>query len=354
MPIVYRTDSFTNILTICQSFVRNISKCTRSQVVVTKLDSKPSNKYYNLCFAQQESNIFQLFNRSTRPRPAAGRSEVNFETNVDQDISALAARTHAEQGGSSSSSGGRRRMQSQQDGEAPGSGLVTGVTALERAAQGGSGFQTVGLDLGVLGSRNNVDDEIRSTADSRGIAGGSRSSSSSYNTQQTSGGRQASSSSSSHGYAHSTQTGGYQQYSEENNNNADEYGTEEDYDENEDEQGQSGTQQGNQGSTWSRSSSYSLSHKRPLNAQPGSVDQQFKHYPHKRDVSDQDPESPCKSTNCGVIRCVVGPIEKNNGALVALRTRLVAHTLHKVSLNLILNFSLIKFFFFGSWEVKRK
>ena len=220
-------------------------------------------------------------------------------------------------------------MQSQQDGEAPRSGLVTGVTSIERAAQGGSGFQTVGLDLGVIGARNNVDDEIRTSAASAGgSAGGSRSSSS-YNTQYSSGGRQAGSSSS--GYAHSSQTGGgYQQHSDENNNNGDEYGTEEDYDENDDEQqGQSG----GQGSSWSRSSSYSLSHKRPLNAQPGSVDQQFKHYPHKRDVSDQGPESPCKSTNCGVIRCVVGPIDKNNGALVALRTRLVAHTLHKVILS---------------------
>lgn len=268
---------------------------------------------------------------------SGGRSEVNFETNVDQDISALAARTHAEQSGSSAS--GRRRMQSQQDGEAPRSGLVTGVTSLERAAQGRSGLQTVGLDLGVLGARNNVDDEIRTSAASGGgivggSAGGSRSSSSSYNTQHSAGGRQSSSSSSGHGYTQSSQTGGgYQQYSDENNNNADEYGTEEDYDENEDEQGQSGSQHGGQGgSSWSRSSSYSLSHKRPLNAQPGSVDQQFKHYPHKRDVSDQNPESPCKSTNCGVIRCVVGPIDKNNGALVALRTRLVAQTLHKVIL----------------------
>lgn len=232
-------------------------------------------------------------------------------------------------------------MQSQQDGEAPRSGLVTGVTAIERAAQGGSGFQTVGLDIGVLGSRNNVDDEIRSSA-SDGLAGGSRSSSSSYDSRHSSGSssggqsHQSGSSSGGQGYSYSSNSGtAYQQQGGTDDNN-DEYVGEEDneYDENDDEHGgtqHSANQQGGQGSSWSRSSSYSLSHKRPLNASPGSVDQQFKHYPQKRDVSQQGPESPCKSTNCGVIRCVVGPLDKNNGALVALRTRLVAQTLSRVS-----------------------
>lgn len=230
-------------------------------------------------------------------------------------------------------------MQSQQDGEAPRTDLVTGVTAIERAAQGGSGFQTVGLDIGVLGARNNVDDEIRSSANS-GLAGGSRSSSSNYGSQHSSGGRQ--SGSSSGGYTYSSNTGAaYQQQGGSDENISDEYGAEDgEYDENEEEHGgsqQSASQQGGQGSSWSRSSSYSLSHKRPLNANPGSVDQQFKHYPHKRDVSQQEPESPCKSTNCGIIRCVVGPLDKNNGALVAVRTRLVAQTLNKV--NLIISLS---------------
>lgn len=243
-------------------------------------------------------------------------------------------------------------MQSQQDGEAPRSGLATGVTALERATQGGSGFQTVGLDIGVLGARNNVDGEIRSSANS-GLSGGSQSSSSSYDSQHSSGGgsaggsrsasssydsqhssgsrHQSGSSSGGQGYTYSSHSG-YQQHGSSGENNNDEYGAEdEDYDEEDDHSASQSSQQGGQGSTWSRSSSYSMSHKRPLNANPGSVDQQFKHYPHKRDVSQQGPESPCKSTNCGVIRCVVGPLDKNNGALVALRTRLVAQTLNRVS-----------------------
>lgn len=282
---------------------------------------------------------------------ASGRSEVNFETNVDQDISKLAARTHAEQGGSSGSSG-RRRMQSQQDGESPRSGLVTGVTSLERAAQGGSGLQTVGLELDVLGARNNVDEEMRNSAASGGIAGGSRSSSSSYNTQHSSGGRQVSSSSSGHGYTHSSQTGAYQQYSNENSN-GDDYEAEE-YDENEEEHSDSQHSGGRGGTSW-KNSAYTFSSKGPLNANPGSVDQKFKLYPKKRDVSGQaPPESPCTSTNCGVIRCVVGPIAKNNGALVALRTRMVAQTLHKVSYrNTIKRVETKKGCIF-SWEVKRK
>lgn len=240
---------------------------------------------------------------------------------MDQDISHLAARTHAEQSGSSGSSG-RRRMQSQQDGESARPGLVTGVSTLEKAAQGGRGFQTVGLDLGVVGSRNNVDDEMRrQSASSGGIAGTQSSSSSSHHS--SSGHRSGSS-----GYTYSSQDG-YQQKADEQHNQEDDYEQAE-YDDNEDEQGQ----QGGGGSTYSRTSSYSLSHKRPLNAQHESVDQKFKHYPVKRDVSNISNEPLCKSTNCASVRCVVGPLDKNSEALIALRTRLVAHTLHKVKIQI--------------------
>lgn len=249
---------------------------------------------------------------------AGGRSEINFESNVDQDISHLAARTHAEQNGASGSSG-RRRMQSQQDGESARPGLVTGVSSLEKAAQGGRGFQTVGLDLGVLGSRSNVDDEMRrQSSASGGIAGTESSSSSSHHSASS--GRQSGSS----GYTYSSH-GGYQQNANEHHNQDDDY-EQADYDENDDDQGQ----QGGGGSTHSRSSSYSLSHKTPLNAHHESIDQQFKHYPVKRDVSQASAEQLCKSTNCASVRCVVGSLDKNSEALIALRFRLVAHTLHKV------------------------
>lgn len=207
---------------------------------------------------------------------------------------------------------------------------------MEKAAQGGRGFQTYGVDLGVLGSRNNVDDEIRSSA-SGGAGGGSRSSSSStFETQRTSGGSQSGSSSGGHGYTYSSHGGSShggssQQHSGENND--DDYEEAED-DLNYDDHTQSGQAAGGQGSSYRSSSSYSYSAKKPLNAHHESIDQQFKHYPHKRDVSSQTQtyniHDACKTTQCETIRCIVGPIDKSTGALIALRTRLVAHTLHKV------------------------
>lgn len=209
-------------------------------------------------------------------------------------------------------------MQSQQDGESARPGLVTGVSSIEKAAQGGRGFQTVGLDLGVVGSRSNVDDEMRRQSSASGGIAGTQSSSSSHHSSSS--GRQTGSSGSTY-----SSHGGYQQNSDGHHNQDDDY-EQADYDDNDDEQGQ----QGGGGSTYSRSSSYSLSHKTPLNAHHESIDQKFKHYPVKRDVSQANADQLCKSTNCATVRCVVGPLDKNSEALIALRTRLVAHTLHKV------------------------
>lgn len=237
-------------------------------------------------------------------------------------------------------------MMSQQDGEAARSDLVTGVTTLEKAAQGGHGFQTVGLDLGVLGSRTNVDEEMRRTtlqktsdgnvvtsggtgsSFSGGATGGSRSSSTYESHHSSSGSRQG-------GHTYSTQDAAHYGNSAENHA-GDDYGPDESYDENYDEQSgtQGGSYQGSQGRTYSQV----YTHRGPLNANHESIDQKFKHYPVKRDVSGSEPL--CKSTRCVNVRCVVGPLDKNTGALIALRTRLVAHTLHKVSEILIKNFRL--------------
>lgn len=40
----------------------------------------------------------------------------------------------------------------------------------------------------------------------------------------------------------------------------------------------------------------------------------------------------CNITQCAIIRCVIGPLEKDNNAIIAIRTRLVAETLNKVLL----------------------
>jgi integrin alpha 8 len=214
-------------------------------------------------------------------------------------------------------------MMSQQDGEGPRPGLVTGVSTFEKAAQGGHGFQTVGVDLGVLGSRGNVDEEMRRQGSaSSGISGGgSRSSSSHHDSHYSSGVVQTGSSSSGFSKTHSSQDqGAYLQHANENAD--DDYEDEIEYDDHD--QDQRGSAGG--GSPSSHLSSYPISHKRPLNAHPERVDQQFKHYPTKREIKDPI----CKSTHCVSVRCVVGPLKNNEAAQVAFRTRLVARTLDKV------------------------
>jgi hypothetical protein len=211
-------------------------------------------------------------------------------------------------------------MMSQQDGEPLRPDLVTGVTAIEKAAQGGHGFQTVGLDLGVLGGRNNVDDEIRRHgSSSSGISGGgsaSSASSSSHNTQHSSGSRTGGSS----GYSFSSS-------SNSNTNNDDQYEDEEEYDEEQydNEQSHGG---GGGGGASRNSQTYSYSY-----SSNNKNDPQFQHYRRTRDVNGFDKgKSLCESAHCVNLRCVVGPLDKNTGALIALRTRLVAHTLAKVRL----------------------
>lgn len=246
----------------------------------------------------------------------------------------MAARTHAEH---SSSAGhtGRRRMNSQQDGEPSRPGLVTGATALEKAAQGGQGFITSGLDLGVLGTRNNVDDDFRRHgAASGGLSGGSAQSSSHDSHHSTSSGGGSSYRASSSGYQSGASSGSHgQSYSSHGgHHSSDDQDYEQEQEIDYDENAQDSEQQGaGQGSTWSRTSNYAYSHGRPLNSRHENINQQFKHYPQKREIR-LGSEPLCKSTRCVNVRCVVGPLEKNTDALIALRTRLVVHTLDKVKI----------------------
>lgn len=204
---------------------------------------------------------------------------------------------------------------SQQDGEPPRTDLVTGVTTLEKVAQGGRGLQTVGLDLGILGNRNNVDDEIRrhgSSSSSLSSGGAASSSSSSQRTQFSSGSR--------------TGSTGYGQLdlsqSNTNDNDDDQYEDEEEiYDESYDNNDQ---QSHSSGTGHKSQSSYSYSY-------TSKSDPQSQHYRRTRDVNSFDKNKPlCQTAQCVNLRCVVGPLDKNTGALIALRTRLVAHTLNKV------------------------
>ncbi|KAL7028917.1 hypothetical protein ACKWTF_006042 [Chironomus riparius] len=267
-----------------------------------------------------------------------GNIDVNFDENVHQDISSLAARTHAQntQTQSSSQSGshsGRRRMMSQQDGEPPRPDLVHGVTTFEKAAQGGHGLQTVGVDLGILGGRNNVDEEMRRQSGSSGgfsASSGSGQSASSRSGQTTSSGSgiiassgsgQQHSSSSNTRYSSGTRAGstsGFSQSSQVYTDDDDEYEDEEEIEDD----NNNDRSQGNSYSTHSKSS-YSFQTSDPNSPQ-------FKHYRRTRDISNDNSNGLCGSAHCVNVRCVVGPLEKNTGAEIALRMRLVAHTLNKL------------------------
>ena len=281
-------------------------------------------------------------------------------------------------------------MMSQQDGEAARSDLVTGVTTLEKAAQGGRGFQTSSFDLGVL-NRGNADEDLRrhghssstrvnggnlsgattggsssvnsgssssrtsgssSTGSSGGGSsvnsgsgisgsssysngGGGSSSSSNFETQ-SSGSRVGGSNSGTGGrqytYSSTNQNGG--SYNDED----EEYENYEDFEQNSQSSSQSNSQRSGGNGYQSSNANYVHSSRTGLNAGHESVNQKFMLYPTKRTTreikNDLGSDTLCKATKCANVRCVVGPLDKNGGALIALRTRLVAHTLNKVSFEL--------------------
>lgn len=286
-------------------------------------------------------------------------------------------------------------MMSQQDGEAARPDLVTGVTTLEKAAQGGRGFQTSSFDLGVL-NRGNADEDLRrhghssatrvnggslagtttggssstnsnsgssssrnSGSSSSGISGGSSSGSSSGNSGSSSssysnGGGGSSSSSNFETHSSGSRVGGSNSgtgsrqytYSSSNQNGGSNSGNsytddDGDYEQYEDlpsdyeQNSQSNSQRSGGNGYQSSSANYVHSSRTGLNAGHESVNQKFMLYPTKRTTrdikNDLGSDTLCKATKCVNVRCVVGPLDKNGGALIALRTRLVAHTLNKVS-----------------------
>lgn len=89
-----------------------------------------------------------------------------------------------------------------------------------------------------------------------------------------------------------------------------------------------------------------------LNQGHDSVDQKFKYYQHfdrrqRRQVVSGEDENDralndalqCRATRCAIIRCMAGPIGDKDVAFIALRSRVVAHTLHKISSGTAINFS---------------
>lgn len=238
------------------------------------------------------------------------------------------------------SSSGRRRMYSQQDGEANrNSDFLAASSDLEKIAQGGRGFQVGSLD--VL-RRNNVDDELRShgvqssASQGRGFAGSGQQQHHSSNHQQQSWQSGQSSGSTNDGFAPSSNvhdTNGFQ-------DNEDEYYYDEEQEEAEDDADQQQhhqqnhsynqqQQQQHQRASSSSSSSRSNSHL----AQANNGEHHLKHYPRNRrnspSVADFELNEAlsCNRTKCIVLRCVAGPLENNGNAWIAIRARLVAHTM---------------------------
>jgi hypothetical protein len=250
-----------------------------------------------------------------------GRGRSNFDENVHQDISSLAARTHAEKT-ENVDHYGRRRAMTQTESEA--------TNVMEKAAQGGRGFQTYGLDLGVLGGRNNVDEELKS--ESSGRMSGGASSGFESQSRSSSSGRVSGGSSSGYESSRGSQRGSSSSYSTQYSNqgsgkydqqmdfsNDDDY--EDDYVEEQTDNSQHGGSQGSHSSSYQYSSQSSTNRGEP----------KFRHYQRrKRDASFDSGKPLCESAQCVNVKCVVGPLDKNTGALIALRTRLVAQTLNKV------------------------
>ncbi|XP_053696719.1 integrin alpha-PS2 [Sabethes cyaneus] len=314
------------------------------------------------------------------------KSESSHTDDVNQDISRLSSRTHARMQGNiaageeSSAAGGgtRRRMKSQQDGEAARPDLITGMPALERAAQGRDGFQSVTLNLGTL-NRQNVDDEIRRTGAGRtataesasttasregsthgGQASGQEERQQSSSSSATSSSRSQSSSShwsgSSTSQQHAAGGGGGSQSEYTQHHSSAAYGgilNEEDgedyvdeYDgDNDDGYDDQHGSHGSYGATY---------HNSRLNPNQGhdNIDQRFKHYQHfdrrqRRQVIAVEDENDralnealqCRATRCAIIRCLAGPIGDKDIAYIGLRARVVAHTLHKISAGTAINFS---------------
>ncbi|XP_055615855.1 integrin alpha-PS2 isoform X2 [Toxorhynchites rutilus septentrionalis] len=303
------------------------------------------------------------------------KSESSHTEEVNQDISGLGSRSSSStQGGemsvSGASSSSRRRMKSQQDGEATRPDLITGVSTIERLAQGRGGFQTATLDLGTL-NRQNVDEEIRTSGSARASGGRNATyeshgsahggASSSQYGQQHGGSTHYSSSLSSSSAAgrthssssHSSTTGGQDSYSRHQQNAA--YGilNEEDGDEYVDEydEGDDGGYV-DQSDTRGYGTSYQHHSRSHLNQGHENVDQKFKYYqqfdrrqrrqaPGVEDANEQalNKALQCQATRCAIIRCLAGPIGDKDVAFIGLRTRVVAHTLHKISSGSAINFS---------------
>ncbi|KAI8128031.1 Integrin alpha-PS2 [Lucilia cuprina] len=214
---------------------------------------------------------------------------------------------------SSSSSGNAYRPQQQNHrvgSAATYNDFAAGDGNFEKAAVGGRGFQSGTLDLGAL-NRGNVEQELRthSVQPQQG----------SYNYHQTYSSGTPQTNANYH-QASSSSYGGSKPY----------YGLEnEDY---YDEDYNSQTAGGQQGAQSSQKWSHSSSSSQPLRR----VRREESEVPEPTQI---DMNSPCKAAKCETLRCVARNLGKDDGVWIAIRTRMVAHTMEKLASNVPLNVS---------------
>jgi integrin alpha 8 len=270
-------------------------------------------------------------------------------------------------------------MKSQQDGEPARPDLEVGVTHLEKMAQGQGGFQVGTFELPQV-QRNNVDEDLRHRSEQTWAAnaggasrqsGGSASRSSSGGSWQTSSGQQSSGTRAAGGSG-TVGGGGGGSYTYSSSTDGGQTG------------GQTSGRTGGHRTSWSSSSGgntgahtnqqvsydddedysfdeydniedeYSSHNVEDTNKQHGGkkhdkTDDKFKHYQRFRrqayyeqdDDADADLKKAlqCSASRCAILRCVAGPLLHQREAWIAMRTRLVASTMQKVSANVPLTTS---------------
>uniref|UniRef100_A0A182Q008 Integrin alpha-2 domain-containing protein n=1 Tax=Anopheles farauti TaxID=69004 RepID=A0A182Q008_9DIPT len=249
----------------------------------------------------------------------------------------------------------RRRMMSQQDGDVPSrTGLVTEFMSLgDYSGSAGGGSAAAGHDLSRFEDKFRTQYSQQQTGGVGSSAGFQSSSTSSASASET---RQTHYSASREQHQH-VESATYASNAYHGVANGLEQGEEEDYDaydRSEEEYGDPDLNSGAHGSHRAayQPGGYDPPHlKQHLNQGHESVDQKFRYYESfdrrqrrqapGREESDRTLEEAlrCHATRCAIIHCKAGPIGNKDVAFVALRTRVVAHTLHQLSSSAPLHFS---------------
>lgn len=245
----------------------------------------------------------------------------------------------------------RRRMMSQQDGEPPRPDLITGVSQMEKVAQGGRGFQTSSLDLGIY--RGNVEDGLATGQRDHNYRGSGYNQNYSSHHNQYQKNHQAGGTAGMITYGRGYSSGGGAVDGggkTASTTTTATGGTEEEYEENYsddlEEEYYGADEEKLQNAHHSQHATASTAQQQSAHRHTIAPDQQFKHYQRlRREVLlnfndlELDEALRCNTTRCAILRCTAGPLETDSVAWISIRTRLVATTMNTVAPNVPLNLS---------------